>query len=192
MFPGSLWGPVLDKVNIDQESSTPNPGGCCVRSQSMPEYARVGQSMSEWARICQSCPRYAQNMPRIPSRYGHDMPSNPLIHGIITNICDIIIYKRGTLSVTYTHLHIVRGTLSVTYTHLTGHFGPNQAVSWLLVWPCASQLGYWSKLHWTKYRVMFCEKLEYFGPKTASKLPVTGHFRPNQAVSWLLVMPCAS
>ena len=46
------------------------------------------------------------------------MPSNPLIHGIITNICDIIIYRRGTLSVTYTHLHIVRGTLSVTHTHL--------------------------------------------------------------------------
>ena len=38
--------------------------------------------MPEYARVCQS------------------MPSNPLIHGIITNICDIIIYKRGSLSVT--------------------------------------------------------------------------------------------
>ena len=41
-------------------------------------------------------------MPRIPSRYGQDMPSNPLIHGKITDICDIIIYKRGTVNVTNT------------------------------------------------------------------------------------------
>ena len=47
------------------------------------------------------CPRYAQNMPRIHSSYGQDMPSNPLIHGRITHICDIIIYKRGTVSVSY-------------------------------------------------------------------------------------------
>ena len=40
------------------------------------------------------------DMPRIPSRSGQDMPSDPLIHGIITNICDIIIYKRGPVSVT--------------------------------------------------------------------------------------------
>ena len=39
-------------------------------------------------RICQGMPEYAS------------MPEYPLIHGIITNICDIIIYKRGSLSVT--------------------------------------------------------------------------------------------
>ena len=43
----------------------------------------------------------AQDMQWIPSRYGQDMPSNPLICVIITNICDIIIYKRGTVSVSY-------------------------------------------------------------------------------------------
>ena len=31
---------------------------------------------------------------------------NPLIHGIITNVCDIIIYKRGPLSVA--HIEIQR------------------------------------------------------------------------------------
>ena len=84
--------------------------------QSMQEYARICQSMPEYARVCQSvreyardaqdmlkiCPRYAQNMPRIHSSYGQDMPSNPLIHGRITHICDIIIYKRGTVNVTDT------------------------------------------------------------------------------------------
>ena len=70
----------------------------------------ITRLMPEYARVCQRCPRYAQDMPkicpiyaqdmqRIPSRYGQDMPSNPLIHGIITNICDIIIYMRGTVSV---------------------------------------------------------------------------------------------
>ena len=43
--------------------------------------------MPEYARICQNYARVCQSMP------------SPLIHGIITNICDIIIYKRGTLSV---------------------------------------------------------------------------------------------
>ena len=43
--------------------------------------------MPEYARICQNYARVCQSMP------------SPLIHGIITDICDIIIYKRGTLSV---------------------------------------------------------------------------------------------
>ena len=43
--------------------------------------------MPEYARICQNYARVCQSMP------------SPLIHGIITEMCDIIIYKRGTLSV---------------------------------------------------------------------------------------------
>ena len=43
--------------------------------------------MPEYARICQNYARVCQSMP------------SPLIHGIITELCDIIIYKRGTLSV---------------------------------------------------------------------------------------------
>ena len=40
--------------------------------------------MPEYARICQNYARVCQSMP------------SPLIHGIITEMCDIIIYKRGS------------------------------------------------------------------------------------------------
>ena len=59
---------------------------------------------AHWTHHCVSNAHWTpliDDMPRIPSRSGQDMPSDPLIHGIITNICDIIIYKRGTVSVSY-------------------------------------------------------------------------------------------
>merc|ERR1711873_24746 len=87
--------------------------------QSMQEYARVFQSMSEYARVCQRMPelqeyaKVCQSMPEYARVCaGFLIPSDPhcekktfppyVIHGIITNICDIIIYKRGSMSVTYT------------------------------------------------------------------------------------------
>ena len=60
---------------------------------------------AHWTHHCVSNAHWTpliDDMPRIPSRSGQDMPSDPLIHGIITNICDIIIYKRGSVSVPHT------------------------------------------------------------------------------------------
>ena len=92
----------------------------------MPEYARVCKSMQEFARVCQSMPEYAIVCPRMPEYAslcqsipdyarkcaGFLNPSDPkrekktlqpyVIHGIITEMCDIIIYKRGPLSVPHT------------------------------------------------------------------------------------------
>ena len=78
--------------------------------QSMPEYARVCLSKPEYAKLCQSMPEYARVCQSIPdyARFctGFLNPSVPqcekntlwpyVIHGIITEMCDIIIYKRGT------------------------------------------------------------------------------------------------
>ena len=83
------------------------PKICTRYAQDMPEIClRYARDMPE---ICpryaqdipKICPIYAQDMQWIPWRYGQDMPSTPLICVIITNICDIIIYKRGTVSVSY-------------------------------------------------------------------------------------------
>ena len=78
--------------------------------QSMPEYARVCLSKPEYAKLCQSMPEYARVCQSIPdyARFctGFINPSVPqcekntlwpyVIHGIITEMCDIIIYKRGS------------------------------------------------------------------------------------------------
>ena len=79
----------------------------------MPEYAIVCKRMPEYASVCQRIPDYA----RICA--GFLYPSDPhcekktlqpyVIHGIITVMCDIIIYMRGTVSVPDT----IGGTVSV-------------------------------------------------------------------------------
>ena len=78
--------------------------------QSMPEYARVFQGMPEYARVCQNMPEYVslcQSMPEyakvFPEKLNFsDTPSEKktllpsVIHGIIPEICYIIIHKKGT------------------------------------------------------------------------------------------------
>ena len=70
---------------------------------SKPEYAKLCQSKPEYARVCQSIPDYARICagflnPSDPQREKNTLRPY-VIHGIITEMCDIIIYKRGTLSV---------------------------------------------------------------------------------------------
>ena len=74
----------------------------------MQDYARVCQSISEYASVCQSIPEYARvcqcmpEMPKICPQREENTLWPYVIHGIITEMCDIIIYKRGPLSVTHT------------------------------------------------------------------------------------------
>ena len=76
----------------------------------MTEYARVCQRMPECARICQSMPdarlcrsmsEYARVCPEklnsLDPQSGKKTLLPSVIHGILTEICYIIIYKRGSL-----------------------------------------------------------------------------------------------